>query len=403
MKPISSGNYEIRPPARLASPGMRAQQHRSAFTLLELLVVIAIIAILAALLLPVLSKAKAKGKRVQCLNNLRQAGIGFHTFAHDHGDRFPMQVSTNNGGSLEFVQAGNSIGGEFYFAFRHLQVLSNELGDPKLLICVADTRTPANSFASLRNDNVSYFIGITADYAKPDTILAGDRNITGAFLGTSSILRFGANADVSWTGELHEYKGNILFADGRVESFNNAGLHGAIAQSPVTQNTFLAPVQAPPNVPNAGIALNVTTPTGRSGAGSAATSTSALARLEELFPNKSSEPAPIGGAVPVQVHLGPGVAPADLSHRAAPEEITEAQPSTPAKTNRSRVIRTNLVTTPIEADISIPNKGPLSAPKLTTTARSNKTNYLFLLILLAILIGIEEFVRRRARIKRRRQ
>src|SRR5689334_5935353 len=110
MKPTSSGNYEIRSPARLASPGMRAQQHRSAFTLLELLVVIAIIAILAALLLPVLSKAKAKGKRVQCLNNLRQAGIGFHTFAHDHGDRFPMQVSTNNGGSLEFVQAGNSIG-----------------------------------------------------------------------------------------------------------------------------------------------------------------------------------------------------------------------------------------------------------------------------------------------------
>jgi prepilin-type processing-associated H-X9-DG protein len=170
------------------------------------------------MLLPALRNGYAKAQRLYCVNNLHQTGLAFHSFAHSHQDRFPMQVSTNDGGSLEFLQAGNTTTSEFYYSYRHFSPLSNDLGTPKILGCPTDTRRPATNFAILQNENLSYFAAGNPEFGSSDSVLAGNRNVSPVF---GSVATVGNYRRLRWTEELHRFKGNVLFSDGHVDQLND--------------------------------------------------------------------------------------------------------------------------------------------------------------------------------------
>jgi len=252
--------YEVHP--TMKNPLARGGS--GAFTLIELLVVIAVIGILAALLMPVLDQAKVRARRVQCVNNLRETGIAFHLFANDHGEKVPTQVSTNNGGSLEFVAAGYQTQGAFYFSYQHFLPLAGTLLTPKLLACPSDLeRLPATNFTQFNNWNLSFAIGLPADAGNPRAILVADRNLpachrqppgpTIAYLYVTNI-----PPPPYWPVGLHEGKGNILFADGHAEESYDAIFPSetTVAEDLVYPDVKLGGISTSSNPPNGSAAPN---------------------------------------------------------------------------------------------------------------------------------------------------
>jgi prepilin-type N-terminal cleavage/methylation domain-containing protein len=68
------------------------ETRKRGFTLIELLVVLAIVASLIGLLLPAIQKARESSLRIQCVNNLKQIGMGWHLHEASH-QKFPSGVS----------------------------------------------------------------------------------------------------------------------------------------------------------------------------------------------------------------------------------------------------------------------------------------------------------------------
>jgi prepilin-type processing-associated H-X9-DG protein len=194
-----------------------SNQINHALTLIEVLVVVTIVALLTILMLPALNAVRRKAQLITCNGQLKEIGLSFRIWEDDHTNLCPMSVSTNFGGTLEYVTTGQ--------IFRHFQVMSNELSTPKMVICPADIRQPAKDFgATFNNTNISYFVGLDADNTKPQNLLSGDRNIVGGTKMANGILEITTNQIISWNSEMHNGVANVGLADGSVMQLHGGRL-----------------------------------------------------------------------------------------------------------------------------------------------------------------------------------
>ncbi len=216
----------------------------SGFTRLDLLILV-VLAGVAAVLLPLMARPKPHPPGLRCFNNLRQVGLAYQQWANDNANKFPAQVLVADGGAKEWIQAG--------FAYASYLVMSNELNTPKLLICPEDsnpnrvvattfTRIPGYGIPLTNNCNVSYFVGVEANVARPTRFLSGDASllVNDASTGAGMLLLW-TNSHVAWQKGTHLQKGNIGFSDGSVQSFINRKFQEALVGTGMATNRLAMP------------------------------------------------------------------------------------------------------------------------------------------------------------------
>jgi hypothetical protein len=202
-------------------------QNQRGLSLVEVAFVIATVFLVGMVLLPRTTGCKGRSQRIACTSTLKQVGLAYRLYANDHSNQFPFAVSNELGGSLAFANTPE--------VFRHYEALSNELVTPGVLICNLDRgRVRRDNFdTGLSNKNVSYFAGLDAHEEQPQSILSGDRNITGGRL-TNGFLRLITPKDtLGWTKDLHNQEGNIGLGDGSVQQVTRARLEKQVQAQPL--------------------------------------------------------------------------------------------------------------------------------------------------------------------------
>jgi hypothetical protein len=205
-----------------------------AFTRTELLACLAACALLLAIITPALANSRSRSDRVACLSNLRQIGNAVRQFGLEHNDIMSWRQQAGPDGN--FNEPGKH---QLWFQYWWLR---DAIGTPKILMDPAETRSSAriasswglevtSGLQSLKNNAVSYVLGVDSSTDLPRSMLVGDRNIlVGGYGGCSSSLSTAAqvSSTTSWYDDVHGTFGNIALADGSVDSVDSDGLLRAL-------------------------------------------------------------------------------------------------------------------------------------------------------------------------------
>lgn len=200
-------------------------------TLFEVILVILVLAFLAMMLTPTLARPRRHICPTSCVNNLKQIALAYKVWAGDHNDKFPMELSVANGGTMELMNTPD--------AWKTFQVMSNEVCDPRIIVCPQDSQHGyVTNFKDLKG-KISYFIAASATDEDPQLFLGGDDNLLlDQKAVCSGLISVTSASNLIWDGDRHGGyikqgwfsrskkfgAGNIALTDGSVQSTEDSNL-----------------------------------------------------------------------------------------------------------------------------------------------------------------------------------
>jgi len=235
----------------------------------ELAVVVAVGVVLGFLLAPGFKRAQQKAWRITCCGENELVGTAYRIWAGDHHDQLPYQASITNGGWRELLMNANA--GQY--CWTNFAILKEDIGESqKMVVCPADERKAAANFivkgatndtgnaAFKDNTTVSYFVGVTASDAYPQSIAGGDRNLGPGLVpdpnygyspadGKGNDVVIFTDSPVTWSLKMHSQGnaagfGNIVIGDGSVRWMTSANLRQDSLKNAQTGTNFTGTNQA---------------------------------------------------------------------------------------------------------------------------------------------------------------